>query len=648
MKAQKPILSWSSLFLVTFLAAYMYIFMEWLFVITKPSYINDLSLARQVQILLITSALLASLCFLGLLPLVILGHIPLFKRYPNALIKLGGWVPAAISAAVFLLLVDNFTYTLFKYGIVSTEGWIRALYGLGFILLMVICYRSTLNVLGSLSLRTMAWGWAPKWILGLLVSVLLLSLAILLLTNQTGVSMMPIASAAGSEQRPNVLLITSDGVNASNMSVYGYARDTTPRMRELAKSALLAENAFSNSGTTAGSVISIYTGKYPAKTRLLYSPDILKGVDSFEHLPGILHSQGYKTVQITVPHYLDANEFNLLDGFDEVNASTAVHSKYLPTFNKLLPSDYALFSDEISKRVLDRVRHILFVKKMDNPYLQVISMPQPAVDLERLEDLMRVILTAEQPVFVHVHLMGTHGDRLNPQEQKFSAGQLIPEQKLWNVDFYDDSILEFDKNVGNLVDDLTELGLLEKTILIIGSDHGQKWDQLKRLPLIIRFPGGQYAGRIQANVQNLDIAPTLLDYIGLEKPDWMSGKSLIAGELDQRPIFGVYAVKQELDPNSGMVVNWEEVTAPFYQFGNITLIYCQKWRKLDLTNLGWESGEVEGSSTNCPPGSEITDEQAFQWIAEHLRENGFDISSLDHFPSGSIKSKDNLNGSGEK
>jgi arylsulfatase A-like enzyme len=180
------------------------------------------------------------------------------------------------------------------------------------------------------------------------------------------------------------------------------------------------------------------------------------------------------------------------------------------------------------------------------------------------------------------------------------------------------------------VDNLSNLGLLDRTILIIGSDHGQNGNPLKRLPFIIRFPHGQYAGRIQANVQNLDIAPTVLDYISVDQPDWMRGQSLIAGELDQRQIFGANLIKGE-NPNINWVVNWEELPAPFYQFGDITLIYCQKWFRLDLTNMSWESGNVEGSTSACQPDSEITDEKAFQWIVEHLKENGFDVSTLDHF-----------------
>ena len=89
MPAMKPSLYWNRLFLVTFLAAYLFIFNEWLFAITKPSFINDLGFPRQLEILLTISALLAALCLLGFLPLVILSLLPPIKSYKDILIKLG-------------------------------------------------------------------------------------------------------------------------------------------------------------------------------------------------------------------------------------------------------------------------------------------------------------------------------------------------------------------------------------------------------------------------------------------------------------------------------------------------------------------------------------------------------------------------------
>jgi hypothetical protein len=626
---KKSVLSWNSLFLLTFLAVYLYIFNEWLFAITKPHFMNDLGFARQLQIFLALSALLVSLCLISLFSLALLSLLTPFRKHTDILIKLGGLLPAVIFASLILIMLDNFTYTMFKWGIVSTRGWTRGLYGLGFILVIFLCHRSTLNALLRLSQRNRIWGIAPKRIFQLLVSMLLLSISLLALPDQSQAASLS-APRTSVEQRPHILLITADGVDATHTSVYGYDRDTTPRLRELAESSLIAENAFANAGKSPGSVVSIYTSKYPAQTRMLFTPDILKGADAYEHLPGILRSQGYKTVQITVPYYLDAKILNLADGFDESKMSSAAPSELLTQIGKVLPSDYALFADEILKRAVDRIRHIFFIRQMENPYLQVTAFYARRVDIERWVYLRQELQTAKQPLFVHVHAMVTHGQDFFPMEQNFSLGQSIADQQPWSDDFYDDSILDFDTNVGEVVDELTKLGLLENTILIIGSDHGQQWDQLHRLPLIIRFPHGQYAGRIQANVQNLDIAPTILDFIGLDQPDWMRGESLIAGELDQRPIFGVSSVETERLDGGRINVIQEKVTPPFYQFGNLTLVYCQKWYKLDLTNLDWEIGTVEGSTSYCPASGEISEQQAFEWIVQHLEENGFDVSSLDN------------------
>jgi hypothetical protein len=108
---------------------------------------NGLGFTAQIQILLTVSALLASLCFLCLLPLAILSLNPLLNRHTAVLIKLGGVLPTMVGAALILIVVDNFTYTVFRWGVVSTQGWSRGLYGIGFILVIVLCYLFVINTL---------------------------------------------------------------------------------------------------------------------------------------------------------------------------------------------------------------------------------------------------------------------------------------------------------------------------------------------------------------------------------------------------------------------------------------------------------------------------------------------------------------------
>jgi hypothetical protein len=579
----------------------------------------------------------------------------LLNRHTAVLIKLGGVLPTMVGAALILIVVDNFTYTVFRWGVVSTQGWSRGLYGIGFILVIVLCYLFVINTLVRLNRRTIRWRISSKWMFSVLICVLLLSVASLLVRD--GPRPSPISATAYATRRPHILLITADGVDASHTSLYGYHRNTTPHLRDLAHSALVAENAYANTEHTAGSCVSIYTGKYPATTRVFWLPNILRGADSYEHLPGLLRSQGYRTVQIAVPLFLDPRRLNLRDGFDEVKLSTSVHSIYLERISKALSRDKALFTDELLNRLADRIRHIFFVEKMQNPYLLVTTMAALTVDVERWEHLRQEIQTTTQPLFVHIHLMVTHGRRFNPVEQLFSAGQSIARQPLWSVDFYDDSIRDFDRNVGDLVDYLTGVGMLDKTVVIIGSDHGHRMDKtLKRLPLIFRFPNGQYAGRIRANVQNLDIAPTVLEYMGMARPSWMRGQSLLAGEPEQRPVFGVSEIDPEdsdvqgsrpstsvyprvmsrladgrptkVTANKGSAAVGEKPAARFGIYVLATLIHCQNWYRLDSYNMSWESGTVEGSTAACKPGTEITDKLAFRWILNHLTENGFDVSGL--------------------
>jgi hypothetical protein len=604
--------SWSGLVLLIFLAAYLLVFSEWLFAVTKPSFLNALTFAQQLRVFLAAAALVTALVILCLSPLAILGVLPRVKPYVHRLIQTGGFLPAALFAILILLMVDNFTYTLWGVGILSSEGWHRALYGAGFVLLVGVCYWRVLDATHSLGRRIRAWRLSPAGVFGVLAGIVL----VLVFPIWPDASS-PAIAGADAERRPHVVMITADGVDANHTSLYGYARDTTPRLRQLAESALVAENAFTNSESTTGSLVSMYTGKSPARTRLFAVPDVLRGRDAHEHLPGILRSMGYRAIQIGVPNFLDANLQNVRDGFDEVRVSSAAQqSKYLDVIRRALPDDRALFVDETFKRVVDRVRHILFIQKAVNPYLLVTTMPALTVDVERWEILRHEIRAARQPLFVHIHAMITHGKTFNPPEQRFSAGQVVKEQTPWDINFYDDSILDVDKNIGRVVDELTALGRLDNTLLIITSDHGHREDkQIKRLPLLLRFPHGQYAGRIRANVQGLDIAPTVLDYMGVEHPEWMSGQSLIKRRLGEKPIFGTSSYRA-----AGVVAN-DVVTL-------VTLIYCGRWFKLDVIETRLESGAVQGSTSACRSSKEITDDEAVQLMVEHLEENGIDASGV--------------------
>ena len=137
-------------------------------------------------------------------------------------------------------------------------------------------------------------------------------------------------------------------------------------------------------------------------------------------------------------------------------------------------------------------------------------------DAKRIQQLIGFIEDSDGPFFAHVHLMGTHGPKFSPGQQVFSKGKKQPDH--WMDDFYDDVILEYDQTVQQVVNYLQDAGLLEKTLIILTSDHGAGWKATERIPLIMRFPKQEYAGVRNNNVQRIDVTASIIDYLGQQKP----------------------------------------------------------------------------------------------------------------------------------
>jgi hypothetical protein len=198
---------------------------------------------------------------------------------------------------------------------------------------------------------------------------------------------------------PNIVIITSDGLNADHMSIYGYEKATTPFLDEKAQKALLVENNFNNNAKTGGSIISILTGKYPSTTRVIFAPDILRNENSYQHLPGILKSLGYYTAQFG-GHALN---FNLLQGFEEINSRPAITSTVLDVMDNYIPGDFAYFTFEILNRIADRMRHIFFIKKMDDSLLHLMEWDGNFSDYDNLNNFFSLIENTNSPLFVQMH-----------------------------------------------------------------------------------------------------------------------------------------------------------------------------------------------------------------------------------------------------
>ncbi len=580
----------------TILAAYLYLFMEWLFFVTKPSFMDVLPFGEKLKIMFNSAFILTVFALAGLLVLFLLDAL-YTRKVPNFFHYLYNTPAAFILACLVLILIDNFTYTFFKFGIANSDIVGKIIY---IHLFVFVFWRILKKIEQPQEKVSRLFEYRGRIIasLGLIgVSIISVAASYNPEVNTGGNNPGEISLVSGSY--PNIILLSSDGVNADNMSVYGYERETTPFLDVLAESSLLSQNNFTNASKSMGSETAILTGKLPLTTHVIFPPNTLRGKDMYQHLPGILRLKGYKTISLGVPYWVDANVINFKNAFTEVNGQVNPNETTSGLFSMYGYEDSRYLLRMVTDRIEERLCDIFFIKDMPNP----IDLVTQAADvtytdeekIQKLYDKLTEANQTNQSLFAHVHLMDTHGVTVNPVIQKYSVGE--EQSDYWMTDFYDDAILSFDARVEELVKFLKDTGQYQKTILIIYTDHGQQWVTNKRLPLIIHFPNDDFHGILTANTQNIDIAPTILDYLNIPIPEWMEGNSILQNLDRRRLIFSAHAEGSE---SNSILFSSNISQDSLKQFQQIGVIQCQNWFSFDLKENKITQGIVENYINPCP------------------------------------------------
>ncbi len=605
---------------------YLYVLMEWLFFVTKPSFLSKLGLFDKIQVLLVAPIpAVAAGCvvlFLCLLPLIIGGN-RIIRRVCSTTALI---VTASILGAVFFLLIDNFTYTVMHFGVRNTTGATKLAYWLLLLVLVFFSYYVLLDLKKIIS-RAAAYRAAVVAELAVIIASVIIAVVTLdasRLRNFTwSEKIIPL------EDAPNIIVLSGDGLNAEHMSVYGYHRETTPFLDGIAKDVLLCENCFVNSDASGGSIASIFTGKLPTQTRLLYPPEILRGEDAYQHLPGILKKHGYRNADISTRHHADPIDMNMLNSFHWANGRDIRQSNLKELAVALLGDKAVYFIGKIRERITIRLLHLANVRRMKDPLGEVgRTRQQYNRDSERMKDMFAFIDRSSTPFFMHMHLLGTHGPMFRLTNRVFSAGK--EETDPWMDDFYDDSILCFDGLVKEMMQGLRKRRVSHNTVVVICTDHSQRWTVNNRVPLIFIFPYGENRGRITANVQNLDIAATILDYLGIEQPEWMGGMSLLSSELESRRfIFTSTRKRGTIKPTPrGRELDVHRAGPPFYSIGSVGVFFCHKLYELILEESVLEISEMEGHTAPCDEEDLPDPKEIGRMIIDHLAGNDFDTSSI--------------------
>jgi arylsulfatase A-like enzyme len=347
---------------------------------------------------------------------------------------------------------------------------------------------------------------------------------------------------------PHVSLIVLDTVRGDHLSCNGYPFWTTPHLDEIANDGLLCTNAFSSTNWTPPGHISIFTGKYPSQ----------HGNDGQAFMPGqlvslteILRRGGYFCMAM-YSNPLAGENIDLTRGFDSdigVHISRWVHPLWMKLVDKFVFRDHgarATFSMALETfRWIQRKGGHLFI------YMNLLEPHASYVKHEPFfSEFVAAVKMSQIPNLAQVEGLCDFGGEINFDSTYFSGYTEASYQYLRSV--YDSEIAYVDHHLGRFSEGLRYARLLDKTLLVVTSDHGEAlgehvtrghhtvlFDPVIRIPLILRYPQGINPAIMDAPVSNVDIFPTvlnLLDY-GEYIPEDVEGIDLLSAELvKDRPI----------------------------------------------------------------------------------------------------------------
>jgi len=335
---------------------------------------------------------------------------------------------------------------------------------------------------------------------------------------------------AAQTRPPNVLLVSIDTLRADRLGCYGYTVPTSPVLDRLARDGVRFAQAISQSPWTAPSHLSMFTSLYPTRhgVTLGIAPLVkfLEGEGDYPTLDvsevtlaELLRRRGYRTLAITGGGPT-APELGLGRGFDVYQFGES--GKLTETVFLQLHEHLEAYRD---------VPLFLFLHTFEvhAPYLRhdLAGDLLSAADRQAIDDLVR-----------------KGGQKLIPALRK-----LLEKRGLFRAEvtsaLYDGGVLHTDRFLGRLFEELRRLDLWERTIIVVTSDHGEQfadhdpkrfydahctplYEELVHVPLLLRVPGRFRPGTVvEEPVELLDVAPTLLELLGLPVPPAMQGESLV-------------------------------------------------------------------------------------------------------------------------
>ena len=301
---------------------------------------------------------------------------------------------------------------------------------------------------------------------------------------------------------PDILLISLDTLRADRLSGYGYGRETSPRIDAFAARGALFENALAESSWTLPSHVTMLTGLYPSSHGV--AQRMKRAGPDLRFLAQELSEAGYRTLALTEGGYM-SELYGFARGFDVFDED----ARDLATS-------------------LERAEH--FLEEGDAPRFAFVHTYAIHCPYDPDEEYAAGFRSPDASPFE------TAGKCGNPD---YNTVELEPGAVRHVSDQYDGSIRQVDDQLGDFLDRLAASGRLDRTVVLITSDHGEElhehgkighegtlYVETLRVPLILVGPGVE-PRRIATPVGLVDVAPTLIDVAGRTVPQDMEGRSLL-------------------------------------------------------------------------------------------------------------------------
>ena len=316
-----------------------------------------------------------------------------------------------------------------------------------------------------------------------------------------------LAACGGSGSKPNVVFILIDTLRKDHLSVYGYERETSPKIDAIARGGWVFENHVSHASQTVPSTLSIMLSQLPAEHGFVHrrnrqfveNPPLYP--DELLFLPEVLQQAGYRTAGFVANPFLKAkNGFD--QGFDHF-----VHSRH---------------GRDLSLRARQWIDQ---VAADDAPFFVYLHYMEVHAPYDPPLRYVRDLLPAEGRL---LRIKNGPTPNVSPEDLEFTKAH------------YDGGIRYVDALIGYVLQHLEALEIDDDTLVLITADHGDEfvehggmghgttvYGELIRAPLILsyapRFPPGR---RLTHLSRHLDVAPTLLELLDVDIPTSFRGGSL--------------------------------------------------------------------------------------------------------------------------